>query len=225
MTTNRDVKSNLVPGGGFMTRRTPEARGWRTMILLACVCVAGACVAFVSVPFVSVAFGQADAASTLTVDQVATRLMDPCPDCKGKQLSQCDCPPAAEAKDEIRGMIAQGMTEDQILAAFVKKYGTWILATPEKRGFNLVAWALPFGLIAAGGGGLAWFLRRAVRPERALPDRAELSLVDRQRLEAELQRLDGEDRQRPEDNLRRIDGGDRRRLEDELRHLERGDRP
>ncbi len=151
----------------------------------------------------------------ITVDQVASRLMDPCPDCRGKQLTGCDCGGAGQAKDEIRAMIAEGRTEEEIVADFRQRYGEWILAAPEKQGFSLVGYVLPFAALAAGAGGVWLFLRKSVR--RSVPARApgvpggvdefplgdvesrnpgggagSLDAADRARLERELRRLDGE---------------------------------
>ncbi len=52
----------------------------------------------------------------------------------------------------IEQKLAQGQSEEQIIQFFVAQYGEQVLASPPKRGFNLVAWILPFAAILAGGG-------------------------------------------------------------------------
>ncbi len=52
----------------------------------------------------------------------------------------------------IEQEIAGGQSESQIIQSFVGQYGEQVLASPPKRGFNLVAWVLPFVAILAGGG-------------------------------------------------------------------------
>src|SRR5690606_27808972 len=89
------------------------------------------------------------------------RLINPCKNCGGMPLAGSYCGGAMEAKQELRDLAAQGKTDQEILDAFVGKYGTWILATPPRRGFTLLAWILPMLGIVVGGGGLALFLKRA----------------------------------------------------------------
>jgi len=70
------------------------------------------------------------------------------------------CPEGVPLKKEIEEYIRQGKNKEEILAAFVGKYGESILAAPTKRGFNLTAWVLPFLLISFGAG-LLYTLARA----------------------------------------------------------------
>ncbi len=57
---------------------------------------------------------------------------------------------AIPAKELIQEKIDQGLSKEQVLAYFVKEYGTKILAAPPKKGFNLIAWAMPFVVIGVG---------------------------------------------------------------------------
>ncbi|HZD18122.1 MAG TPA: cytochrome c-type biogenesis protein CcmH [Actinomycetota bacterium] len=54
----------------------------------------------------------------------------------------------------------RGKTPEQALQAFAADYGEYVLAEPIKRGFNLVAWVLPFAVLAVGGMAIAVALRR-----------------------------------------------------------------
>ena len=51
----------------------------------------------------------------------------------------------------IKDRLAQGQSEKAIVQFFVGRYGEQVLASPPKRGFNLVAWILPFAAIMAAG--------------------------------------------------------------------------
>lgn len=62
-----------------------------------------------------------------------------------------NCQFADNAVVEIEEMIQSGMNTEQILARYVDQYGELVLSAPTKRGFNLVAWILPFVAILAGG--------------------------------------------------------------------------
>lgn len=105
-------------------------------------------------------------ASQVDIGQLERELMNPCENCGGKPLAGSYCGGAAKAKEELRQMVDKGMGHDEIVDAFVAEYGEWILAVPDKEGFNLFAWILPIVGMMAGGGGLALFLRRTNEARR-----------------------------------------------------------
>ena len=100
------------------------------------------------------------------IGQLEKELMNPCENCGGKPLAGSYCGGASAAKEELREMADAGMSHDQIINAFVAKYGEWILAVPERSGFNLFAWILPVVGMVLGGGGLALFLKRTNEARR-----------------------------------------------------------
>ncbi len=71
----------------------------------------------------------------------------------------CDCDTANQIRAKITEFMDQGQGKDQILAYFVGQYGEKMLASPPKKGFNLVAWILPFAVVAAGSVALFFILR------------------------------------------------------------------
>ena len=111
-----------------------------------------------------------------------------CPTCK-TTLDQSSSPIAARMKAFIRERIAAGDTSSEIKAQLVDQFGPAVLAEPPKRGFDLLAWALPIGALALGAvavGALAWSWsrRRADEPEAALDPDLE------RRVDAELDRFE-----------------------------------
>jgi cytochrome c-type biogenesis protein CcmH len=81
-----------------------------------------------------------------------------CPVCEST-LDTSNAPVAIRMKEIIRERIAQGRTKGEIKAELVAQFGTGVLATPPKEGFDLIAWVLPLlGLVvgAAAVGALAW---------------------------------------------------------------------
>ena len=50
----------------------------------------------------------------------------------------------------ITKKLGEGMSETQVVQYFVSEYGEQVLASPTKKGFNLVAWILPFAVILVG---------------------------------------------------------------------------
>ncbi len=51
-------------------------------------------------------------------------------------------------------------SDDEILNSFVDKYGMTVLAAPTKSGFNLVAWIMPFAILALATLLTVWIVRR-----------------------------------------------------------------
>ena len=50
----------------------------------------------------------------------------------------------------VMGLVAGGHTAQEILAAFKSVYGEKVLMAPNKSGFNLVGYTMPFVALAAG---------------------------------------------------------------------------
>jgi len=92
-----------------------------------------------------------------------------CPVCQ-TTLDQSNAEIARRMKALIRRRIAEGATEREIKAELVDQFGPAVLAEPPKRGFDLLAWALPIGGAVVGGvavGVLAWSWSRRRRDDEA----------------------------------------------------------
>ncbi|MGH3018139.1 MAG: cytochrome c-type biogenesis protein [Gaiellaceae bacterium] len=114
-----------------------------------------------------------------------------CPTCH-TTLDQSSSAVAHRMRTFIRGRIAAGDTKSEIKRKLVVDFGEQVLASPPKRGFNLLAWVLPPVLVVTAAAILAvlavrWSRRRdpATLDEAATPDPA----LDR-RIDDELARLD-----------------------------------
>ena len=93
-----------------------------------------------------------------------------CPTCK-VTLDQSNSPIATRMKTYIRARIAAGDSAAEIKKQLVAQFGPGVLAEPPKRGFDLLAWALPLAVLAAGAvavGALAWTWSRRRRPGEAV---------------------------------------------------------
>ena len=87
------------------------------------------------------------------------KIIAPC--CWTQTVADHDSEAADQIKSEIRTLIAQDLDEDEIINHYVDRYGETILASPRARGFNLLAYVLPFaGMLLVGIAATAWLLRR-----------------------------------------------------------------
>jgi cytochrome c-type biogenesis protein CcmH len=103
--------------------------------------------------------GATDAGSRFT--DLGHRLMCTC-GCS-QLLGECNhvgCPESGRERDELKGLIASGQSDKEILNWFAAKYGATMLAAPTGEGFNLVAWIAPFAVFAAALAGTILLVRR-----------------------------------------------------------------
>jgi cytochrome c-type biogenesis protein CcmH len=103
--------------------------------------------------FLFLVFASPVMAEYTTVSDIADQLICQC-GCN-MVLSNCthaECGSRKAMTDLIEQKLAQGQSQQEIIQFFVAQYGEQVLASPPKRGFNLIAWALPFVAILGGGG-------------------------------------------------------------------------
>jgi cytochrome c-type biogenesis protein CcmH len=117
-----------------------------------------------------------------------------CGTCGRKRVGECTCDRAAEMREQIAQLVAQGKTRDEVIQYFMAKYGSQeVLAEPINRGFNRLAWLLPYGAGLAGiviVGGMA--VRWTRRPHEAAADDAAVPAPEalQHQLDEELRDLD-----------------------------------
>lgn len=109
-----------------------------------------------------------------------------CPTCTGLSVLESDAPFSVQIKNLVKEQVAQGKSKDEILKYFTERYGPWILRSPPKEGFNLVAWGAPIALLIAGPL-LVWFFvwrrqqvvvgRQGVRPTEVIVEELEQRLA------------------------------------------------
>ena len=91
--------------------------------------------------------GPATAAAPRTsLNAVESEVM--CVSC-GVPLEIADSPQADAERREIRELIAQGKTKDQIKDDLVATYGPRVLASPQDKGFGLAAYLVPIAIVLA----------------------------------------------------------------------------
>jgi cytochrome c-type biogenesis protein CcmH/NrfF len=71
----------------------------------------------------------------------------------GQILLECNhvgCTVSDKMAKQLRSMIDRGQSDDQIKDAFVQEYGVIVLAAPTNKGFDRVAWIMPFVVFGLG---------------------------------------------------------------------------
>ena len=63
-------------------------------------------------------------------------------------------------RDEIRALVDQGQTGEQVIARYVAEHGEGIRIAPVARGFNLLAWIGPLAALLVALGALVLVVRR-----------------------------------------------------------------
>lgn len=90
--------------------------------------------------------------------KIFNELISPC--CWTTTVATHGSGAAPRIQAEVRGMIARGMGEKQILDHYVAQYGERILAKPRKTGFNLAAYWVPYLAILVGGAVIVGIFRQ-----------------------------------------------------------------
>jgi cytochrome c-type biogenesis protein CcmH len=114
-----------------------------------------------------------------------------CPTCH-TTLDQSSSPVADRMRTFIRVRIAAGDTKTKIKDRLVAEFGQEVLASPPKRGFNLLAWVLPPVAAVIGAGAIAVLAVRWSRRRETVADESPSALEPalERRIDDELARLD-----------------------------------
>ncbi len=99
------------------------------------------------------------AADLTPQQQVESRLLCHC-GCAGLTVRTCTCGTADAIRGEIGERLARGESPEQVVDAFVARFGEQVLPAPTKQGFNLVGWVTPFAALLLAGSVLLVALRR-----------------------------------------------------------------
>ena len=101
-------------------------------------------------------------------------------------LLECNhmgCPDSPGLIANLHAQVDGGTSDSTILHWFAEKYGAIVLAAPIRGGFDLVAWIIPFAVLAFGLLGILWILRHwrdrhhaavALAPPASFPSASDL---------------------------------------------------
>jgi cytochrome c-type biogenesis protein CcmH len=88
--------------------------------------------------------------------------------CQNESLAGSRSDLAMDLRREIRGLIKQGKTDQEVRDFLVSRYGDFVLYRPPVKPTTWLLWGGPFVLLAAGLVGLIVFLRKRKPAEEAL---------------------------------------------------------
>ncbi len=106
------------------------------------------------------------------VNAIAKQLY--CPVCENTPLDVCPTEACRQWREEIRKLLAEGKSEEEIKKYFVDYYGARVLAEPPRSGFNWLVYVVPPMVIVAGIFALFRALRAWSQPSAA--DEGETSI-------------------------------------------------
>ena len=91
-----------------------------------------------------------------------------CPKCLNESIAESNAPVAADLRREIRRLIGEGASDDEIKTFLSARYGDFVLYRPRMTPATFVVWAAPFLLLVLGG--LVFWRILAVRSKQVLDE-------------------------------------------------------
>ncbi len=92
------------------------------------------------------------------VNDISSRLY--CPVCENVPLDVCGTAACARWRAQVRTLLEQGESEDEVINYFVTQFGQRVVGTPQDPWLNFLAWAVPAGAVIVGAGAVAYLFLR-----------------------------------------------------------------
>lgn len=115
------------------------------------------------------AFASSAREAALAADPVAEKRLQAlskelrCLVCQNETIADSNAELAVDLRREIRSMIADGRSDNEILDFMVTRYGDFVLYRPPVKGVTLLLWGGPVALLLLGLFLLVSYLRRRAR--------------------------------------------------------------
>jgi cytochrome c-type biogenesis protein CcmH len=104
-----------------------------------------------------------------------------CPECQGLSVADSQATTSQAIRIDIKQRVARGQSDDTIRQAYVDRYGSSILLTPQSSGISLLVWVLPFVVLGIGAAGIVFVLARNRREPHLHATDADETLIARER--------------------------------------------
>ncbi len=82
------------------------------------------------------------------VNRVSRQLY--CPVCENIPLDVCGTAACARWRAQVRTLLEQGKTEQEVIDYFVAQFGQRVVGTPQDPVLNFLSWAVPLASVAIG---------------------------------------------------------------------------
>ena len=83
-----------------------------------------------------------------------------CVVCQNQTIDDSDAPLAGDLRVILRQRLTAGDSDREAIGYIVARYGSFVLLRPPFDGQTLILWLGPLAALAAGGAGVALYLRR-----------------------------------------------------------------
>ena len=100
-----------------------------------------------------------------------------CPTCTGLSVLESDARFSQQIKELVMEQVQAGKSREQILQYFTERYGPWILRSPPAKGFNILAWLMPIGILLLGPPVIWFFVWRRRRVVNTLGVRSAEEII------------------------------------------------
>ena len=115
--------------------------------------------AFYLVMFAASSPSQSDTAGMeAEAKEIETLLIAPC--CWRQPIADHDSEVAKDMKEQVRKMLVEGKSRQEIVDSYVEQYGVRILSIPPQVGFNRLSFLMPVFFIIAGFFVVGAYLRK-----------------------------------------------------------------
>jgi cytochrome c-type biogenesis protein CcmH len=74
-----------------------------------------------------------------------------CPKCLNESIAESKAPVAADLRREVRRLIGEGKSDDEVKTFLSSRYGEFVLYRPRLTPTTFAVWAAPFLLLVVGG--------------------------------------------------------------------------
>jgi cytochrome c-type biogenesis protein CcmH len=136
----------------------------------------------------TVTFASSATEAALAEDPVAEKRLQKlseelrCLVCQNQTIADSNAELAQDLRREVRTMIKDGKTDNEIVDFMVTRYGDFVLYRPPVKGITLLLWGGPIALLLIGLFALQRYLRQ--RAKRVNEAEHQLSAEDNRRAEA-----------------------------------------
>lgn len=83
-----------------------------------------------------------------------------CLKCQNQTIKDSSAFLAGDLRREIRRMLSEGLSNDEIFEFLVQRYGEFALYRPQTKGKGLLLWLAPAALLLIGAGAVGFTLKR-----------------------------------------------------------------